>query len=460
MLENYIDQIIKMEILADIITIIDDKGIIRYFRLIRDVDAPISFSDVVGRHFLDVYPDIDPEKSTVLKALRGEATVDEFQVMTNFRGTTGTCLESVYPIKLDNIIVGAVCISRGMERQLQAVEIRSRETRRRDRYTVNDFIGVSPALQELKLTIMKVAEHSANVLVCGETGTGKEMVAQAIHSFSRRKDREFCAQNCAAIPDTLMESLFFGTEKGAYTGAVSSAGILERANGGTLFLDEANSLNLSLQAKLLKALEEKRGRRLGAEKTFTSDFRVIAAMNEDPFACMKKGTIRRDLFYRLSSVIIEVPPLRRRPEDIMPLAEHFMDEYGRGENAHILGMTPAVREFLLQYAWPGNVRELKNVIESAMILAKGPVIDLPDLPAYLFASPGETEGGDDPVRPEAPVQEIPLYEDQTLRESVARFEASLLRYHLSRSGNHTELARKLGITRQTLLNKIRLYHLE
>lgn len=400
MLENYINQIITMGALADSVTIIDDRQIIRYFQPFNPNIVPFQASDVVGTHFRSAFLDVDPDESGVLKALHGEATLSE----------TYTQQEDL-----------------------------------------PDLIGNSPAMQKLKHKLLRVAQTDANVLICGETGSGKELVAQALHTASRRNQRLFYPQNCAAIPATLLESTFFGSEKGAYTGSVQSKGILEQADGGTVFLDEINSLDLSVQAKLLRALEDKRIRRLGGTKEIQSDFRIISAMNEDPFDCMRSGKIRSDLFFRLSTVILEVPPLRHRREDIPLLADFFIKKFC--PQGPVKTLTPNALAILCDYNWPRNVRELKNAIEYACIFAEGPEITPKELPDHII---GMTSA----ISFSCPNNIITdISSSGTLKTLMDQYEADLLSERVAACKNHSRLARELGVTRQTLLNKLSKYGL-
>lgn len=400
MLENYINQIITMGALADSVTIIDDRQIICYFQPFNPNIVPFQASDVVGTHFRSAFLDVDPDESGVLKALHGEATLSE----------TYTQQEDL-----------------------------------------PDLIGNSPAMQKLKHKLLRVAQTDANVLICGETGSGKELVAQALHTASRRNQRLFYPQNCAAIPATLLESTFFGSEKGAYTGSVQSKGILEQADGGTVFLDEINSLDLSVQAKLLRALEDKRIRRLGGTKEIQSDFRIISAMNEDPFDCMRSGKIRSDLFFRLSTVILEVPPLRHRREDIPLLADFFIKKFC--PQGPVKTLTPNALAILCDYNWPRNVRELKNAIEYACIFAEGPEITPKELPDHII---GMTSA----ISFSCPNNIITdISSSGTLKTLMDQYEADLLPERVAACKNHSRLARELGVTRQTLLNKLSKYGL-
>ena len=327
MLENYIDQIITMGTLADSVTIIDDQQIIRHFQPFNPDIVPFTASDVVGTHFRSTFLDVDPADSGVLRALHGESTISRAYTHLLFNGQRSSGIESIFPIRMGDSIIGSISVSRFLSSPNRFLDVKDDPSVSPDLAEIPDMIGNSPAMQTLKRQILRVARTDANVLICGETGTGKELVAHAVHTASPRCKRLFYPQNCAAIPSSLLESTFFGSEKGAYTGSVHSKGILEQADGGTVFLDEINSLDPAVQGKILRALETKKLRRLGGTREIQSDFRIVSAMNEDPFACMRSGKIRNDLFFRLSTVILEVPPLRQRRDDIPLLAEYFLKKF-------------------------------------------------------------------------------------------------------------------------------------
>jgi transcriptional regulator with GAF, ATPase, and Fis domain len=278
------------------------------------------------------------------------------------------------------------------------------------------------------------------VLILGETGTGKELVARAIHNLSRRKDRTFVKLNCAAIPTGLLESELFGHEKGAFTGAVAQRiGRFELANNGTAFLDEIGEIPLELQPKLLRVLQEREFERLGGVKTLKVDVRVVAATNQDLRAALEQGTFREDLFYRLNVVPISIPPLREHKEDIPYLADYFIERFARDAGKSITGITAAAQKMLMEFHWPGNVRELENIIERAVALTTASVLDVADIrldnaPPTATASAG---GADAPFPPEG--QTLEQFEDEIIKEALHRA-----------NGNKSQAARLLGLSRNAL----------
>jgi DNA-binding NtrC family response regulator len=258
-------------------------------------------------------------------------------------------------------------------------------------YVFDDFIGACPAMRKVFETIERVADSNVDVLVVGETGTGKELVARSIHRRSRRADKPFVPVDCGAIPENLLEAEFFGHERGAFTGADSrSIGLLEFADGGTFFLDELGELPLLLQAKLLRTLQERKIRRVGGRAEIDVDVRVVAATGRNIEAMIQEQRFRQDLYYRINVVRIDLPPLRQRGDDLGLLAEHFATRYSREMGRKLMGITPEAYQVLEQYRWPGNVRELQNVIRRAIALSSGTMIGLADLPDSLVTSAGAT----------------------------------------------------------------------
>lgn len=250
-----------------------------------------------------------------------------------------------------------------------------------------ELIGCSRAVQKIRTVIAQVAATNSDVLIMGETGTGKELVARTIHARSKRKESAFIPVDCVAIPANLLESELFGFEKGAFTGATTMKhGLFELADKGTLFLDEISELEINLQAKLLRVLQERQFRRLGGEEPLNVDMRVIAAMNQKPAQALAQGRMRKDLFYRLNIIPVHLPPLRRRVEDIPILAEHFLDKAVKKNSLPAKALAPEALVFLQRYPWPGNVRQLQNVIERLAVLTQHEVISVGDLPAQYRAS--------------------------------------------------------------------------
>ncbi len=312
-----------------------------------------------------------------------------------------------------------------------------------------EIIGESEPIKKLKKQIEKVAKTNAWVMILGENGTGKELVAKAIHYMSNRKDKPFVDINCAAIPDDLLESELFGYEKGAFTGAVNrKAGKLEIANGGTLFLDEVADMSLSSQAKLLRVLEEQEFTRLGSNQKIKVDLRVISATNKNIDKEIEEGRFREDLYFRLSVVQIYVPPLRERGDDIILLAEHFLEKSCIENKLEKPVLDEEIKKYLLRYRWPGNIRELKNLMERLCIFSTDGRIKVEDLPEYIIKNR--------PIKSKSTVSDIkPL---KQVKEEVERevIKAALEKY----DKNLKEVAKVLGIDLSSLYRKIKQYNLD
>ena len=371
----------------------------------------------------------------LLQQLRAQNVHTPAVVMTAF-GTVENAVEAMKrgavdflpkPFSLDHLTVV-------VEKALEVRKLRDENRELREalgqRYQFENIIGHSPAMQEIFATVERVAGTRATVLLCGESGVGKDMIARAIHHHSPRCGRPFVKINCTAIPENLMESELFGYERGAFTGANSSKpGKFEQANTGTVFLDEIGDVPPSVQVKLLRVLQEREFERLGSNRTLHTDVRVIAATNVDLRAALEQGTFREDLYYRLNVVPISIPPLRERKDDIPYLAEHFAAKFGGA-------VSEGAVERLLGYHWPGNVRELENVVERSILLAPDPRIEAGDVKIDTGLR----------TRPAGDGTHF-LPDGFTLDE----YEQAIIREALKRAnGNKSQAARMLGLTRNTL----------
>ncbi len=329
-----------------------------------------------------------------------------------------------------------------------------------------EMIGSSEALARLKKEIERVAPSGGKVLITGENGSGKELVARAIHLGSRRADAAFVKLNCAAIPRDLIESELFGYERGAFTGAVQAKkGKLEMAHGGTLFLDEIGDLSLEAQAKLLRAIETGEVERVGGTKTSTVDVRLVSATHKDLAAQVRAGRFREDLYFRLNVLPLHVPPLRERREDIAVLATHFLSTFAEAEGLAGKELAPDAVALLTEYSWPGNVRELRNLMERTVILVAGPVVHAGDIADWLVpvtrSAPGEARGGGTPVAGaggDPPDDDDLPAEPGTLREELEKREAeAIVKVLEAARWNVTQAATQLGVDRTNLHRKMRKY---
>jgi DNA-binding NtrC family response regulator len=353
------------------------------------------------------------------------------------------------PINLEHL---KLVIQRALRGQALQDEVTALREKLHDQYKFHTILSKSPRMHDVFELISHVAQTISTVLIFGETGTGKELVARAVHEASPRSGNPFVAVNCAALPESLLESELFGHEKGAFTSAVGQRkGRFELADKGTIFLDEVGEIPLPMQAKLLRVLQERRFERVGGTQTIEVDVRVIAATNRDLLKLAKEGKFREDLYYRLNVVKIDLPPLHERPEDIALLAAHFTQRFSR-PGAPPKSIAPEAMELLLQHRWPGNIRELENAIERATVTSRDDVIRPENLPAEILK----------PTRPkyQLPVDLSRPLTDQ-LNELTSAFEERYLRRALKRTRGHIgRTARLTGLSRRTITDKIALYQID
>lgn len=420
----------------------------------------MDYNQVINSDVLALFPSLTPETSTILRALRTrEPVYDQVQTYYNNKGQRITTLNSTIPLWNGEEFIGVLEVAKDVTRledlALKVVDLQQRLYKRNKGmeeqatlYNFKDIVGNSPALRQPLEIARRAARTSSPVLIYGETGTGKELVAQSIHQLSGRRNKPFIAQNCAALPGTLLEGILFGTVKGSFTGAIDRPGLIEQADGGTLLLDEINSMDIDLQAKLLRVLQEHKVRRVGGLKEIKVDVRIIATTNTQPKVAVSQGSIRQDLYYRLAVVIINLPPLSQRREDIPLLCRHFVDKYNRKFDMAIQGVTPECMEVFHAHLWPGNVRELEHVIEGAMnIIGEDEYyIDVHHLPPNMV--------------PQHPTERnLTELDNCTLPEAIDLVERGMIKRAMAQTaGNITRAARLLGITRQSLqykLSKIR-----
>jgi DNA-binding NtrC family response regulator len=345
-------------------------------------------------------------------------------------------------------------VDRALERRRLSREVEALRTELETRYGFSEIIGLSPQMQEVFRMMAKVARVDATVLITGESGTGKELVARAIHRRSTRCSGPFVSVNCSAIPDTLVESEFFGSERGAFTDARESRlGRFEMAHLGSLFLDEIGNLALDAQAKLLRALQEKQVTRLGATRSRPVDVRVIAATNRNLEQAVSRGEFREDLYWRINVVNIKLPPLRDRKEDLPLLIDHFLDHFNKELGLAVKTIGRDARALLLGYDWPGNVRELENTLCRAMILCECTTLSTQDLPPRIR---GESESAESIFGSDQ--SQVKL--GDAVSQMTERVERALIVSRLAQlRGNRTATAQSLGVSRKTLFNKMRQYGL-
>jgi two-component system response regulator HydG len=383
-----------------------------------------------------------------LKRIKGTTAATPVIMMTAY-GSINSAVEALQagaidyltkPLDMDELIFKAKKAL--YYKQLEEENILQKE-RLGLRFDFSSIIGTGPTMKKLFETLALAAPTEATVLLLGESGTGKELVANAIHQNSPRKDKPYVKVNCAALPETLLESELFGHEKGAFTGAIEKKqGRFERADGGTLFLDEIGEMSSPTQTKILRVLQEREFEAVGGTKTIKVDVRIIAATNKDLAGEVKQGRFREDLYYRLNVVPLTIPPLREHTEDIPLLAEHFLRIYSEKNKRDITGFGPGVMDAFTGYSWPGNVRELENIVERTVIMSRDDTISLEDL-SPIF---GDPQGEGDRTPPPTSLRDV---ERETILKTLRQT-----------GGNRTHAAQILGITRKTLQNKIKEYGLD
>jgi DNA-binding NtrC family response regulator len=375
-----------------------------------------------------------------LSLIRGQSAQVPVVIMTAF-GTIENAVEAMKagatdfllkPFSLDHLMA---VVQKALEVRALRDENRKLREELGKRYEFDNIVGRSSCMQEIFATVTRVASTRATVLLAGESGVGKDLIARAIHFHSPRRDRPFVKINCTAIPENLMESELFGYEKGAFTGAVTSKpGKFEQADTGTVFLDEIGDVPPSIQVKLLRVLQEREFERLGSNKTLHTDVRVVAATNQDLRAALEQGTFREDLYYRLNVVPVDIPPLRERKEDIPFLVQHFIRKLGPDAGSSVETITDAAMAKLLSYHWPGNVRQLENVIERSLVMCTANRLEAADI--KLDSAPRPKSNADN-FLPEGMTLE--QYEQDLIREALRRAD-----------GNKSHAARLLGLTRNAL----------
>ncbi|KAB2450805.1 AAA domain-containing protein [Bacillus sp. CH126_4D] len=456
-------QIIEMNMLYETLLNELDIGIhiineesktIIYNRKMMEIES-MERSDVLYKSPLEVFAFEENKNSTLIEALKlGKTNKNIKQTYFNNKGQEITTINNTFPIIENGKIKGAIEISTEISHSKQTMKT-NLSRKQNNKFTFDHIIGDSSAIQSVITEAKRVIRTSSSILLVGETGTGKELFAQSIHNESQRSTKPFISQNCAAIPDTLMESLLFGTNRGAFTGAIDKAGLFEEANGGTLLLDEINSLGPALQAKLLRAIQEKTIRRIGGTQEKEIDVRIIATINEDPLEAITHNRLREDLYYRLSVVTLCLPPLRERKEDIPDLVQHFIEKYNIQFGLGVTDLDVHVREFLYAYDWPGNVRELEHIIEGSMNLVEDEnIITAFHLPTRFREQ----------IKKEFNMQPSLTNNDadtpKTLKHTIEAMEKNYINQILKEyHGNISQAAKFLGLSRQNLQYRIKKLHL-
>jgi len=447
--------------MTQLLIVDDEKNILEAFKLLLEDKYKVLTSDS-GKEALKLIDEVEVDivlLDIMMPDMDGLAVLEKIKekdpsievVMVTATKTVETAVKAmklgaydylVKPVDKDDILIALQRIVKKRSLEKENLILKNEIS---SIYNISNMIGVSDGMQEIFKVIEKVSVSDSTVLLCGESGVGKELVARNIHSNSLRKDKSFVAVNCAAIPNELVESELFGHEKGAFTSANTTyIGKFEFANEGTIFLDEASSLSLNVQAKLLRVLQEREFTRVGGNKIIKVDVRIISSSNYNLLKAVQEKTFREDLYYRLNVVPVNIPPLRERKDDIIPLVRHFLMEFNSRLHKKIKNISEDALKVITSYNWPGNIRELKNLVERLVVMADSEMIEVSDLPVELMTntrSGGLMNDGKDLV---------------LLRDMVDDVEREYIFKCLKKNSfNQTKTAKDLGIHRNTLINKIK-----
>jgi arginine utilization regulatory protein len=465
------------------VIITDTHGRILFYNDVQGKIDEIAPNRAIGLRVTDIYRLTD-EESMIMRCLKIRQPIrNHFFFYRTHLGKEANTIVSVFPLLSNCALVGAVCFVKDYNMLEYMITASSDLTPHKKpllkngtRYHFEDIVGNDEAFIQMLQIVRLSSDSPSPVMLFGETGTGKELFAQSIHNASSRRDRPFVGINCAAIPENLVEALLFGTAKGAFTGAMDKAGFFEQGNGGTLFLDEVNSMPINLQVKLLRTLQEKSVRRIGAADDIEIDLKIISSVNVDPHQAIKNGALRMDLFYRLAVVFVRIPPLRERKDAMETLIRHFVYKNNLALNKQVKSVSDEVMTFFKSYQWPGNVRELEHIIEGTMnVMGSSETIEPHHLPVHFIHpdyrkpsevndlskvsiplvsnTPLECEGGADQINGSPELETLPDARRQREREMIHRALGET-------SGNLSRAARILGISRQLLHYKVKKYAID
>jgi arginine utilization regulatory protein len=465
------------------VIITDQSGTIVYYNAAMATIDDLPPEEALGKTVLEVY-DLDEHTSVVMQCLRqARPLIDRPLVYRTRMGRFSNSIHTVFPLFKRGQLVGAICLVREynvLEETIASISIprakvvKSSETH----YSFDRLIGEDPEFLRAVNTARMAANTPSPVMLYGETGTGKELFAQAIHSLSDRAKRRYTPVNCAAIPENLLEGILFGTSKGAFTGARNKEGLFGRTNGGTLFLDELNAMAIGLQAKILRVIQERKVRRLGSLRETPIDLKIISSVNQEPHVAIAESCLRPDLFYRLGVVFIPLPPLRERPGDIELLSLHFLQKHSKVLGKRVVAIADEVLQIFQNYHWPGNVRELEHIIEGALnMITTSATLKLLHLQSHLptwhrlrAQKPSAVTDKFSPAGPPttypAPMSALAAAGNQSglsggkLATSQAALERQAIVTALTRNQGHiTRAANSIGISRQLLHYKMKKHGL-
>jgi arginine utilization regulatory protein len=401
---NSISFIQIMDYFTEGVLITDNKGVVLYFNDAQAKIDDLNADFMIGKNVNEIYR-VDDDNTPIIKCLKAKKSITNFACYyRTHQGKLVNSIHNVFPIYSEKRIIGTICFVIDYSMLEQTFDAISKPRRKKidpairsitdpiktklkengTRFLLDDIVGKSPEFLNVVESVRRASDSPSSIMLYGETGTGKELLAQSIHNNSRRKTNQYVAINCSAIPEHLLEGILFGTSKGAFTGAIDKPGLFERANGGSLFLDEVNSMPTGLQAKLLRVVQERKVRRVGSLAEIEIDLKLISSVNEDPHQSVKTGKLRQDLFYRLCVLFVRIPPLRERMDDMEILIKHFLNKFNIILGKTINSISAEVFGLFRQYHWPGNVRELEHIIEGAMnLIGAGEILEVHHLPKHV-----------------------------------------------------------------------------
>ncbi|MBF0209895.1 MAG: sigma 54-interacting transcriptional regulator [Desulfamplus sp.] len=476
------------------VLIADTEGTIVYYNKTQSQIDNISIDDAIGKKITELYKLSQDESTTMCCIKSGQPVRDHVIIYQSRSGKVANAISNVFPLFRGGKIIGAISFTKDyqMLQNIASIEFKEAElnltkegkfkdqkskTSRKSlnngtRFTFKDLIGKNVKLIHAINMAKLSADSPSPIMISGETGTGKELFAQSIHNFRSTSKERFIPINCSAIPENLLEGILFGTSKGAFTGSIDKAGLFEQANGGTIFLDELDSMPLSLQSKVLRVVQEKKVRRVGALEETKLNIKIISTVSKDPDTIIKSGSLRLDLFYRMGVVFILIPPLRERMDDMELLISHFIDKFNKELSEHVVGISDQVREIFYGYQWHGNVRELEHVIEGAMnIVDKDKSIKLKHIPNHVLgllkssqkSQPQPFEPHHDNYPPLQELKDRYLIKNKkiTLSELLSENEKeSICNALKSTKGNAAQASKMLGLSPQSFHYKIKKYKID
>lgn len=455
-----------IENISDGVLLTDKNGeILIYNKAMADLEK-YDAKNMVNKKIWEAYGYNDKNKSEHMKVFKdGISIINKYKAHAYNNGKPIFKQYSTYPIRMGKDIIGVYSISKDemkiqnslseiveLKRQYlinqneDSIELFANGTR----FRFSDIIGSSKVMKSLIEESKVISWLDNSILLVGDTGTGKEVFAQSIHNFGSKSMETFIGVNCSAIPENLFESILFGSVKGAYTGAIDSIGLIEEASEGTIFLDELNLMPINMQAKLLRVLQEKSARRVGGRENYPMKCRIISAMNEDPAISIKKGKLRKDLYYRVSGFSLYIPSLIDRDKDLFEFAKHYISKFNISLNKNIIGITDELKELMAEYKWPGNIRELEHFIENTMVKAKDKdrYLTIYNIPKHML----------DEIYSYKNLELNIDNENELLEDTLGRIEREIIIKNLNNNRwNVTKTAKELGITRQSLIYKMKKF---